>query len=549
MQIDVRVHSAEWHQQDTPHGRLIWRGLPTSVSDLLAALVSATDQGADPNFADITGHWSAILETAAGVVVAQDVMRSWPIFIVDCGTDRLLVTEDIEAARKTRAEAVGSAGASGAPLSSDAVDEFLHFGYLTGEDTLFDGITQVQSFEWRFLPVSGEPRGALRPVPRHAVPGIATDEAADAHFTRGLDIVLDRMFAAYGESQIVLPLSGGLDSRLLAVALKDRGYENVVTFTYGVDETAEVRISREVAEAVGYRWEFIQYTPEQIREAWSTPEAGDFIRAAYEGSALPHVQDWYALRELKARGLIEDDAIFLPGHTVVGAMHDEEIMDVPGTVSRDELVNLILSHHASIRPGAQLIRKNARFMSKLDRFFDRINYDGSRGDRLMALEYWNVIERQTKYINNSVRTYEHFGYRWAMPMYDKECFNSWFDLSDDYTLDREWYRRYVNRRYAAATNHAINTFEGFAAANIKKSRRDKIKSVLRRLGLLTYVERKIRAQAVAKHPMALNEYIGAATSDDLRKYVMRGGEPLGMYAEQFIADTWNSHASIFAHRD
>lgn len=543
MQIDVRVNSTDWQQQETPQGRLFWRGFPTSVADLLATLTSVAEGNCEPNLADLTGHWSAIFETPAGVVVAQDVLRSWPIFVAEAGDDRLVITEDIELARATRAAALDR---SAAPLAPAAVDEFLNLGYVTGEDTLFEGITQVQSFEWRFFPVAGEPRRGLHRLPRHDVPGIATDEAADELFSAGLETVLDRMFAALGNDQIALPLSGGLDSRLLAIALKDRGYENVVAFTYGVAETAEVRISREVAEALGYRWEFIQFTPEEIRKAWATPEAGEFIRASYAGSALPHVQDWYALRELKRNGLIDDNAIMLPGHTVVGAMHNEEIMDYAGLVSRDEITDLILEHHSSIRPHPEALLDNERFIKKVDDFLDAVGYDGTRGDRLMALEYWNLLERQTKYINNSVRAYEHFGYRWALPMYDKECFNAWFRLSEDYTLDREWYRRYINRRYAATTGQAINTFEAFAAANFTQSKRDKVKSVLRALGLLTFVERKLRAQAVANHPMALNEFIGTATAQDLQRFVMRGGTPLGLYAEQFIADTWNPHARIFA---
>ena len=543
MQIDVHVNSPEWHQQETPHGLLTWRGYPTSVDELAGTLASVAAGNTRPAIADLTGHWSAILQTPSGVVAAQDVVRSWPIFIVECGADRFLVTEDIETATAARATAVGS---KTAPLDPSAVDEFLNLGYVTGEDTLFTGITQVQSFEARFLPLSGEPFSYLHPVPRHDVPGIANDDEADAVFSQGLTTVLDRMFAALGEQQIVLPLSGGLDSRLLAVELKDRGYEDVVAFTYGVAETAEVQISREVAEAVGYRWEFIQFTPEEIREAWATPEAADFIRESYAGSALPHVQDWYALRELKRRGLIEDGAIFLPGHTVVGAMHNEEVMDYSGLVTRDEITDLILEHHSSIRPGVEALLENDRFIAKIDRFLEAVSYNGTRGDRLMALEYWNVLERQTKYINNSVRAYEHFGYRWALPMYDKECFSAWFRLSDDYTLDREWYRRFVNRRYEATTGKKISTYEGFAAANIAQSKRDKVKSVLRALGLLTFVERKIRAQAVANHPMALNEFIGTATAKDLQRYVMRGGSPLGLYAEQFIADTWNPHVELFA---
>lgn len=536
MQIDVQLTEAEWQSQETPAGTLLWRGFPDSVEDLSRAIAAAAATG----HADVTaaaGHWTAILRSPSGVILAQDSIRSWPLFIATDEHGKRTVTDQIDRARQ----------AAGDPDRDDAAAlEFLQLGYVTGGDTLFTRVAQLQAGEWRKVTSETNERlsGALG-LQSHAAPGVTDVAELDAVFTGALDAVFDRLFARIGDRQVVIPLSGGLDSRLLAIALRERGHQNVVNFTYGVGRTREVAISEEVAAALGQRWEFIQYSNEEIRAAWQSPAAAEFIAASYAGASLPHIQDWYPVAELRRRGLIADDAVFLPGHTVVGNMHDEEILVDPQPMSRAALTDVLLHHHATIQPNHDALRDSPRFATKLAEFLDGMQYNGSPASRLDTLESWNIVERQTKYINHSVRGYEHHGYEWALPMLDRELLDVWarFDLS--VAQDREWYRGYVDRRYTAASGQSAPTFEAFAAANVSKSNRDRVKAVLRGLGLLRRVERGITANAYAQHPMGFQEFVGDATPAEVRKFILRGGLPMGIYTQKFLDDSWNPHTRIF----
>ncbi|MFV0433678.1 MAG: asparagine synthase-related protein [Leucobacter sp.] len=581
MRIDLRLTHPAWQFRETPHGLLRWRGFPDSVAALEAAFAEAlaipnasapnrgspgnstpndaTRDGAGPGgaipnstvFGAVAGHWCALLETPTGVLASQDRLRSWPLFIAaradgDNNGD-LTVTDDIAVARDT----AGSPARDG-----EAALEFLNLGYVTGGDTLFEGVTQLQAGEWRWWGGRRAPSGAaedgdraigggILPILRHADPGVEGETALDRAFDTALDTVFDRVLDRIGDRQVVIPLSGGLDSRLLAIAMRDRGHERVLNFTYGTGRTREVGISEEVAHSLDQPWEFVQYTPEEIREAWASPEAGSFIRESYAGASLPHIQDWYAVAQLQQRGLLDDDAVFLPGHTVVGNTHDEAELADPAPMSRAQLTRVIVGHHATIRPDRDALLASPRFLAKLDAFYDRMRYAGTPLDRLDAMEGWNIQERQTKYINHSVRAYEHFGYEWALPMLDRELFEAWETFGLAVAQDREWYRRYVNRRYAAATGHDIATFEGFAAANVSRSNRDRVRAVLSLLGLLGRVERGIKARAVANHPMGFQSFTGDTTPQELHRFIMRGGDPMGIYTERFLDDSWNPHARVF----
>ena len=62
--------------------------------------------------------------------------------------------------------------------------------------------------------------------------------------------------------QAVIPLSGGYDSRLIALMLKELGYNNVLCFTYNTGGAKwEVDISRRVAKNLGFCWHYVHSNP------------------------------------------------------------------------------------------------------------------------------------------------------------------------------------------------------------------------------------------------------------------------------------------------
>ncbi|WP_425860680.1 hypothetical protein [Arthrobacter sp. TWP1-1] len=479
----------------------------------------------------VTGHYAAVFVGPEEVVLIEDPIRSFPVFYSVAGNS-LRVADDVTALADTGSDYLAD---------YDSRIEFRHGACVSGPKTLYAGVHQVQAGEFVTFSATGTVSQKFYRQIRYSGLDIKETNAVDAHFTAALDATMSRLLAHANGRQLVVPLSGGLDSRLLSVYLKDAGYENVVNFTYGTGKTREVLISEQVAAALGQKWLFCPYDETIIRGAWDAQETADFIKFAHAGASLPHVQDWYAVRWLKESGLIDDDAIFLPGHTIVGNMHDEEILEAKD-VSREDIKNLILHHHYTLQPGNSTAHMNLRLMETIDAFLDQIGYDGSVVSRLTALEYWNVRERQTKYINNSVRNYEFFGFDWALPMLDREMYVAWGDLHPSITRNRTWYEGYVNRRYSAATGQNIGTF---APNDVPQSTRETVKRLLGTLGLLRPVERFITARAIQSHPMGFNWFVQGMSPAELFKFTRSGGNLLGAYADEFLTDTWNSHCQLF----
>lgn len=481
------------------------------------------------------GAAAEVTEADGGFVLRQDLVRSFPLFYAtDPHGDGFVVSDDVRAL-------VGETGVHG--VDAEAAAEFRQLGYVTGAATLHPGIRQVQAGERVELHADGS-------VASHLVRTLGTDststdgdQEADLRFGAALEEVFARLVERLDGRQIVVPLSGGLDSRLIAVLLRDLGYDNVLNFTYGVGDTPEARISRTVAEAVGQPWTFVPYDAAEIRQAWSSGDAAPFLRDAYAGASLPHIQDWFALRHLRGEGLIAEDAVFLPGHTVVGNMHDDQILDVPGDVPAEAIRELILHHHAVLQPhGAAALRRSAAFVTRIDDHLRAHGYDGSPAARLIALESWNMRERQAKYINNSMRAYEHFGHDWALPMLDEPVIRAWEGLSVRLRRDRDWYAGFVSRRYTETTGTELSTY---SPTSLSGGTRARIKSVLRATGLLSFAERAAAARSFANHAMAFQAFVEEGAERDLTRIIMRGGHPFGIYADRFLADAWAPGQELF----
>lgn len=547
--FELHLTRPEW--RPLPQGSPGWvLGSPGSDAALEAALaetgqpqLTAVDQ-IPGHFAAITAREGVLSTNAAAhpgsrsfsapeLVLAQDPIRSFPLFYGRDAADVWHVSDSVLELRNQ----VPDRG-----VDDSAAFEFLHSGYVTGAETLHPGILQVQAGEIVTLSEHPGPEGSLYRLHRYSGANLTDDAEVDQTFSQALDASMGRLLTRLDGRQVVIPLSGGLDSRLLSIYLKDAGYDNVVNFTYGTGMTREAGISKTVAGALSQPWLFLETEPERIRNEWARPETAEFIRESYAGASLPHIQDWLAVKDLRDRELVEEDAVFLPGHTIVGNMHDEHILDVPGSMSRDRMLEVLYHHHYRLQPDTSAVPNNPRLRSKMDAHLDAIDYDGSPLSRLVAAEFWNVRERQTKYINNSMRGYEHFGFDWALPMLDTEVYRVWGDYAPEITQDRAWYRRYVNRRYASATGSEIGTFE---ATNVSDARRGTAKRLLSAVGLLGTAERAFSARTVSRHPMAFNWFIGEMSQPRLSFEIMRGGTPMGVFTRLFLEDRWNAHTHLF----
>jgi len=60
-----------------------------------------------------------------------------------------------------------------------------------------------------------------------------------------------------------------------------------------------------------------------------------------------------------------------------------------------------------------------------------------------AIEFFDFNERQAKFIVNSVRAYEFFGYEWRIPLWDTELIDFFLKVPIKYRISQNLYKKYA----------------------------------------------------------------------------------------------------------
>ncbi|MBN1872272.1 MAG: hypothetical protein JW800_06845 [Candidatus Omnitrophica bacterium] len=400
------------------------------------------------------GNFAIIVKDRDRCFVAVDRLRSVPLFYTrKNGTLRIS-----NSARSLR----GYLGEEGIdPLSSY---EFYRAGYVTGSDTLFKDIKQLRAGEYLYSEGNVKQINVERYYeywPRHI------SDSPEAVLLKELDAVLVRTFGrlcsgAEGRT-LAVPLSGGLDSRVVGTMLKRLDYKDVICFSYGRKGNAESRKSKEVADALGFRWFFIEYTPSKWKGWKRSKEFQDYFKYADNFASLAHIDDWAAVWELKIGGAVPEDAIFVPGHTgdFISGGHLRYVYGAKEEINEDDLMERILEKHYGLWPvNSQDNKLNIILLEKLKAQLSEFEYITQQA-LASWYELWEWQERQAKFIVNSVRAYEFWGYDWRIPLWDNELMDFWCSVPYTYKLDKRLYRAYLTAKnaygvFASTTNTTLH---------------------------------------------------------------------------------------------
>jgi asparagine synthase (glutamine-hydrolysing) len=394
-----------------------------------------------------TNGFFAVVQRRGGEVFASvDRARSIPLFYAVAGGQAYLSDD-----------ARWVCGRMGAREGGEpAATEYLLSTFVTGRDTLVPGLHQLTGADvLRLAPGPAGMQAELRRYWEYADapdPSVRRDELND-RFEGVLTRSFQRLIQVADGRPIVVPLSGGNDSRLLLTMLKRLKYPSLTAFTYGRPDNREAVVSKQVAELLGVPWHFISYDNRSWRKWFRSPERRAYYDMADGLSSLPLLLDWPAVGELKRRGIAPEGSVFVPGlsadlHAGSRSKRFPQLYR-PGLPPREQVVQVLLrssfalwdwsGREAELHP--VLAERVAAGLGDYSRFSD-----GGQ-----ALEAWETRERQSKYTVNSVRAYEFWGYDWWVPFWDAEFLDFWPDVPVDLRMSRKLYRPFVERMFAEAT--------------------------------------------------------------------------------------------------
>ena len=384
---------------------------------------------------ELNGFWAIV----HGDSIWMDQIRSTPLYYTRTREGDWRVTDTPEATQ------------SRDPLASA---EFILAGYVTGERTLDPALSQANAGTFvEFSRSDAAPRSWYAFEPNRS--GNQRREL-EAEWGSVLREAIQRLIIYAEGAQIAIPLSGGLDSRIIALHLKIAGYSNVVCFSYGVRGNRESQISEKVAAAIGFPWHFVEYDGALWSELRKSRRFAAYLRRAHANATVPHVQDWPAIGALLQRGVLTERSVVVPGHSgdFVAGSHLVPILVGEKSLSSGELVEEVWRRHFQLnllRRAANRSGKNPRTIRR--EFHERIRRQlalqpGELVEPRVAAslyERWDWQERQAKFVTHSVRVYDDHNVRWWLPLWDMEVMRFWASVPTRLRWNKILYDGYARR--------------------------------------------------------------------------------------------------------
>lgn len=368
------------------------------------------------------GSFSFVLVTPNGVVLCADRIRSYPLLYSQSPDGNIAITDQFDSIPRNPG--------LHRPFASDRIEEYLVSGFIYGNGTLRPDVLGMQPGELVKLQGGNiESHRYFLYCPAESEDLLDPEDLA-RRIVQEQDAAICRMVASAPDvNRWVVPLSGGHDSRTVLIHLHRQKVKNVICFSYGKKDNWESRVSRSVAEALGYPWHYVEYTPASWKDMFDMPSnrIDEFVRNASNGVSQPIFQDIPALSHLHRHGILSANDIVVPGHSYDFLTGD--YFDIAwNKVSRNELILHIMDRYAELW-GINRWRTagNAGIPERVHAIVNGFGYPSTVSNIAMLATFaWQ--ENQGKFIVNCVRAIEHFAYRWRLPLWDYRLIDLWMQV-------------------------------------------------------------------------------------------------------------------------
>ncbi|MCB8963616.1 MAG: asparagine synthase [Bacteroidales bacterium] len=346
----------------------------------------------------LNGLFCAVGSLPFGNFALVDRVRSLPLFYAEV-LGQLVITDDPYRLIQ------------GNQFFESSVLEFKTAGYVLGGNTLFSEVYQVEAASFichsdgdvTVVEYFNGAAGCFAP---------SNYELAKNELKSVLDRCMQRMVKSVEGNRFAVPLSGGYDSRFIIAWLIMNGYTDLVAFTYGRKGNPDMILAERVARKLGLQWD--DFPCDDIVSVLSGDvNLEDYVLYASNASSMPFFQDYPAIRKIFDGGVVPRNCVFVLGHSgdFIAGSHLMPGYDKAGSAF---LVNDILSvNHAHYKATRS---QRARIAERYTQFFN--NYKSCAP--YSVLEWSDFKERQAKFIVNSCRAYQYFGYNIRLPFFDAE---------------------------------------------------------------------------------------------------------------------------------
>ncbi len=374
------------------------------------------------------GLFSVILNNDQQVFAAVDRLRSFPLFYSQKGSD-LFISDEAE----------WLAGKQETPdLDEIRIREFLSTGFVSGTHTLLKEIFQIRAGAVLHFNTSG-----IQQKYYHIYYTSKINPDGYEQQRRQLIDQIEKSFQRFVRSlqgrSAVVSLSGGYDSRLIAVMLKESGYKNTVCFTFGRKESPEVSYAEKISKMLGFDWHFIPYTSALISGFMQDSFFDDYYRFAANCGSMFFMESYFALKYLKENKIVPDDAVFSAGHSgdFLGGSQLLKNGGITEKAPLSEIARKIYTIKYALVQNPPEIRQF--FIDEIEANLSAVMAADPPPLAYSVFENWDLKEKLARFIFNSSNVYDFFGYEYRHPFMDNGLFDFFREVPYSFKLNKRLY--------------------------------------------------------------------------------------------------------------
>ena len=243
-------------------------------------------------------------------------------------------------------------------------------------------------------------------------------------------------------SRIVIPLSGGLDSRLVLSKLVQHNHKKILAISYGPKDSPEVITAKKLAKSLNIEWFFVNLKRKDYKSYFKSFQKISYWKFCDFFSSLPNNQDIVVFNNLKKQGLISEEDVIINGQTgdFISGGHIPQIL-IKKKSSIKVLINNIIDKHYGLWTNLQTKENKKIIFEIIKKKLSKIEkYNPSLEE---YFEYWEYEERQSKFIINGQKTYDFLNIKWELPFWDLSYVEFWRNIPTYYKVNQNLYKLYL----------------------------------------------------------------------------------------------------------
>lgn len=387
---------------------------------------------------NINGFFSIIHNTDDDLFLASDHIRTYPLYYSII--EQEIYVSDLPSWIDDNANHRG--------YDPIAATECLFLSYVTGNKTLSKDIKQIQAGE--LIRINKNTDFPKADSERYYIFSARSSSKSPSieEFDKAILNAFERFISVADERPILLGLSGGKDSKLIALTLYRLGYDNVITWTYGESELNEAKT---IAKDLEFDHIEIKHDHSDYRRAYTEGLWDEMIDSVGYLSSIPYIDRILRYRQLKEKMDNNKKPIVTFGRNPFESAAHPTNLDYTTSKDKSEFLESIFSiHYENWVFTKKGLRENTKQLLKTNilknipvQIYESNNIEHI-DEAIKAYERWYWQERTPKrLIESSEMDFVDLPYRWY-PYWDNEILRFHSYVSNYERLGRKFFKRYVN---------------------------------------------------------------------------------------------------------